>query len=344
MKLISIVIPAFNIEKYIGTCLYKIIDQVDNNDIEIIVVNDGSTDSSGDIADAYAQQYDYIKVIHQPNQGVSAARNRGLLIAKGDYIWFVDGDDFIDNNAISLLTKTIKKNQLDIIFFNHEKFFNKVKKLQMLDSCSKYISVEDKFITHLPSLIRKGVLTYSPCDKIIKRKILLDNDINFNIYLTYSEDYYWNYQIFKVVDTFAYTDQVLYFYRKSRDQSATTQLSLSHMHSALLALKTSVDDIVLNCNDNKTLKSLLLYSSQIFFYILPEFCKARELNNENMRQFYEIYQTYRDNAVELNSYNRGSRVFEIIYKQLTWYHTIHFYSQIVSFRRRVQLSILKRGI
>lgn len=341
---ISIIIPVFNIEKYLAACLNSIIHQADTS-LEVVIVNDGSTDNTGNIAANYAQKHNFVTVIHQANQGVSAARNRGLSAAKGDYVWFVDGDDFVNPSAIEFLTKTIRKNHVDIVFFNHKKFFNKVKKIQSLDSYSESILAKDKFITHLPFLLKQEVLTYSPCDKIIKRKLLLDHNIKFNINFTYSEDYYWNLQIFKAIDTFVYTDQILYFYRKSRDHSATTQLSLSHMYSALQALKLSVDDIVLNYDNSQTLQSLLLYSSQNFFYILPEFYKSKELNSENVSQFYEIYQIYRDNAVELDSCNRGSKIFEIIYNHLPWQHTIRLYSQIVSFRRRVQLYTLKkRGI
>jgi len=344
MILISIVIPAFNIEKYISECLDNIIKQSYKNYIEIIVVNDGSTDNTGSIADEYGQQYKFIRPIHQPNKGVSAARNIGLSTAIGQYVWFVDGDDFVGTSTIEFLTKAIKKHQVDVIFFNHEKFFNKVKRIRTLDSHSEDISNKNDFITCLPFLIRQEIITYSPCDKIIKRKLLLDHNIQFNINFTYSEDYYWNLQIFKAIDTFVYTDQILYFYRKSREHSATTQLSPSHMYSALQALKLSVDDIVLNYDNSQTLQSLLLYSSQAFFYILPEFYKAKELNSENVSQFYGIYQIYRDNAVELNSYNKGSRVFEILYNHLPWQDTIRLYSQIVSFRRRIQLYMLKRGI
>lgn len=92
MAFISIIIPAYNIEKYIARCLDSIVSK-HSDDIEVIVVDDGCTDRTGDIIDEYAAKYDKIKAIHKENGGVSSARNAGFDNAKGEWIWFVDGDD-----------------------------------------------------------------------------------------------------------------------------------------------------------------------------------------------------------------------------------------------------------
>lgn len=96
MKLISIIVPAYNVEQYLARCLDSILGQTYTN-LEILVVDDGSADRTGTIADEYAQKDDRIKVIHQKNRGLSGARNAALEIAKGDYIGYVDGDDFIES-------------------------------------------------------------------------------------------------------------------------------------------------------------------------------------------------------------------------------------------------------
>jgi len=97
---ISIIIPVFNVEKYIGICLESVINQTFRN-LEIILVNDGSTDGSGKICDEYAARDSRIRVIHQENKGVSAARNEGLRLSSGKYVGFVDGDDWIDDDMLS---------------------------------------------------------------------------------------------------------------------------------------------------------------------------------------------------------------------------------------------------
>ena len=93
---ISVVIPAYNVQKYLSACLDSVINQTYHN-LEIIVINDGSTDSTGTICDDYARKDTRIKVIHQENQGLSGARNTGLNNCTGDYIFFLDSDDYLNS-------------------------------------------------------------------------------------------------------------------------------------------------------------------------------------------------------------------------------------------------------
>ena len=97
---VSVIIPVYNVETYISKCISSVIEQSYKN-IEIILIDDGSKDSSGKILDEYEKGDDRITVIHQKNKGVSAARNRGLELASGDYVVFVDGDDWVDSNYVS---------------------------------------------------------------------------------------------------------------------------------------------------------------------------------------------------------------------------------------------------
>lgn len=96
--LLSIIIPVYNVEPYINKCLDSLIHCIDSNQAEIICIDDGSTDQSGKICDVYQEKYTNIKVIHQKNQGVAAARNTGLSHAKGEYIAWVDSDDYVSFN------------------------------------------------------------------------------------------------------------------------------------------------------------------------------------------------------------------------------------------------------
>lgn len=113
MKKISIIVPIYNCEKYLKKCIESILNQSYNN-LEIILVDDGSTDNSGEICDGYAEKDTRIKVIHKENGGPSAARNLGLDIASGDYISFVDSDDFIHPQMYEALTYSIEKENADM--------------------------------------------------------------------------------------------------------------------------------------------------------------------------------------------------------------------------------------
>lgn len=108
MPLISFIVPCYNVESYINTCVDSIVNQNFLN-IEVVLVDDGSSDNTGAICDEYAEKDNRIHVIHQDNLGVSQARNSGLEVAKGKWIWFADSDDYIKEDSLKILsdTKTI---------------------------------------------------------------------------------------------------------------------------------------------------------------------------------------------------------------------------------------------
>ena len=119
MPLFSIIIPVYNVEPYIRKCLNTVLSQ-DFNDWEALLIDDGSTDGSGSICDEFASRDYRFRVFHKINGGVSTARNIGLDNARGEWIWFVDSDDYITNNALSTLNRTIKSYDCDTIFFEME--------------------------------------------------------------------------------------------------------------------------------------------------------------------------------------------------------------------------------
>lgn len=107
---LSIIIPVYNVEKYLRECLDSCLEQnVTSEEYEIICVDDGSPDNCGKILDEYALQYSNIRVIHKENGGLSSARNAGLDVAIGKYVWFVDSDDFIGRNILADLFDILKK-------------------------------------------------------------------------------------------------------------------------------------------------------------------------------------------------------------------------------------------
>lgn len=118
---ISVVVPIYNVEKYLERCINSIINQTYKN-LEIILVDDGSTDNSGKIADKYKKIDSRIKVIHKTNGGLSDARNKGIRIASGKYISFIDSDDYIAEDMISYLYKLIKDNNSEISICNFQQF------------------------------------------------------------------------------------------------------------------------------------------------------------------------------------------------------------------------------
>lgn len=113
-QMLSIIVPVYKVEKYLRQCLDSIVNQTYEN-LEIILIDDGSPDNCGKICDEYAQRDNRIKVIHKENGGLSSARNIGTQIAKGEYITYVDSDDWLDKNMYSELISALEKYNLDMV-------------------------------------------------------------------------------------------------------------------------------------------------------------------------------------------------------------------------------------
>ena len=124
MAKISVVIPMYNVEDYLRECLNNIIGQT-LKDIEIICVDDGSPDNSAQIVTEYIEKHKdkNIKLIRKPNGGLSSARNAALDVAQGEYVYFIDSDDYIDTDCLELLYKRASEDELEILFFNAVSFF-----------------------------------------------------------------------------------------------------------------------------------------------------------------------------------------------------------------------------
>jgi glycosyltransferase involved in cell wall biosynthesis len=121
MKRLSILVPVYNVEKYLSKCLDSLLDQdIPTDEYEIIIINDGSTDSSLTIAESYLNQYPNVKLYSQENKGLGAARNAGIKIAEGNCLFFVDSDDFIEVNCLKFILTCFEAKKLDILRFNYE--------------------------------------------------------------------------------------------------------------------------------------------------------------------------------------------------------------------------------
>lgn len=119
--ILSVVVPIYNVEAYLKKCVKSLLDQnLSPEDYEILLIDDGATDSSGAICDEFAALYSNIHVIHQKNGGLSAARNTGIAAAKGKYIQFVDSDDYLNTNVLQGIVRQMEDNALDILRFNYQ--------------------------------------------------------------------------------------------------------------------------------------------------------------------------------------------------------------------------------
>lgn len=171
---LSIVIPVYKVEKYVEKCLRSCAEQdISSDEYEIIVVNDGSPDKSLEIVEHVAKKYNNITVISQENQGLSLARNKGLSLAKGDYIWFVDSDDWIEKDVLKKLTTLCTENDLDILHFCAANVIG-----GEIVRRFNYVRREKRILKGKDALL-DGI--HSPCApfSIYKRKFLQENNLSF---------------------------------------------------------------------------------------------------------------------------------------------------------------------
>ena len=214
--MISVIIPVYNVESYLDECIQSVVNQ-SYSDWECILVDDGSTDGSGDICDEWARKDVQIKVIHQKNGGVSNARNRGIEETKGEYIVFVDGDDSIGvehlcqlanaedaDLVVSGIRQICKDGQTDEMKPKTNKIF-----ILNKDSLIDFVDLNDKY------------LLYGPVAKLYKTSILKEHAIRFPVGCNYGEDLQFNLQYLEHVRTIAQVDEISYFYRRGTETLST---------------------------------------------------------------------------------------------------------------------------
>lgn len=169
--MISVIVPVYGVEKYLSKCIESLVNQT-FKDIEIILVDDGSPDSCGKICDTYAEKYEQLAVIHQVNQGVSVARNAGLKIAKGEYIGFVDPDDWVAPDMYESMHRVMKETDADLVICGYDYYDEQ----GQVDRSRRYVTKENEIITQkevmyrfsdMPPSIRHGVW-----NKFFKKNLL----------------------------------------------------------------------------------------------------------------------------------------------------------------------------
>jgi glycosyltransferase involved in cell wall biosynthesis len=170
MEMISVIIPVFNVKDYLKDCIESVINNTYKN-LEIIMIDDGSQDGSSEIIDEYAARDSRIKTIHKENTGVSSARNAGLDIATGDYISFVDSDDFIEPQMFENLLEILRKEDADIVQCGYEKVDENTQKRQkMFQSDKVFLSNKDVCEAYFV----KSKLNLMLWNKLYKRKVIGD--------------------------------------------------------------------------------------------------------------------------------------------------------------------------
>lgn len=234
---LSIIIPAYNVEQYLSKCLDSILTQ-ESADFEVICINDGSIDGTAELLAKYSQGHENLSLINQPNMGMSASRNRGLKLAKGEYVMFVDSDDWLESDSLKRLVETA--NGEDVIEFQ----------------CRKYFDDEDRYSTSdRPNVMQRSTgwdyfnkERLKPRDihfvciwqRIYRREFLLKNNLFFDESVRRAEDDLFSTMVMWYAASLKVIPLEVYVYRV-RPNSITTTISLERWKDSL-----KVQDILLN--------------------------------------------------------------------------------------------------
>ncbi|MCI7795125.1 MAG: glycosyltransferase, partial [Lachnospiraceae bacterium] len=219
MPFVSLIIPVYNAEKYLRRCLNSAMEQT-WKDMEVIVVNDGSTDSSLEICREYEQMDSRFRIINKENTGVSDSRNQAITAARGEYLQFMDSDDWLTPDATEILVQTAVNQDCDLVIAD----FYRV---------DKAVFTEKQHIRERGLLTREQFAEYmmqDPADyyygvlwnKLYRRKIIVDHDIHMDANLRWCEDFLFNLQFIRHAERFAAVQAPIYYYMKRKGSLVST--------------------------------------------------------------------------------------------------------------------------
>lgn len=243
MVKVSVIVPVYNNEKFLDKCLSNLIKQT-LEDIEIICVNDGSGDSSEDILNKYKQKDNRIIVVSQENQGAGASRNNGMDIAKGEYISFVDADDWLERDALKKLYENADRNKSDMVLFNSIEHWPAGEKKERIyipsdDAIDYYDLVFD--YDYCKDLVMNSMFVV--WSKIYKTSFLKENNIKFDTYKIFN-DVQFHIESMLLSKRLSYVPEILYNYNKLNEDSLQTSKSNSNKRLLLFDVFNGVEDFL----------------------------------------------------------------------------------------------------
>lgn len=303
---VSVIIPVYKVEKYLKRCIESVVNQSYKN-IEIILVNDGSPDKCGEICDSYARIDSRIKVIHKENGGLSSARNAGLDIASGEYIMFVDSDDWIEENSLEKLDKYMNMSY-DIINFKFSFVKEGSKNIIELQSDIKE-SYECDLISYIDKLF-SGELDFFIWNKLYKKDLF--NEVKFPEGRNY-EDLATIYKLYFKAKNIIVTDYSLYKYWLGNLNSITSNSTIKNMTDYLLSTKEiyEVNKNYLQIN-KRDFSSVDTWYKMMIIQLLINYTKSTYKDDELKR---EIQSELRSSKARISAvYKQGKIAKYVLYK------------------------------
>lgn len=269
--LLSIIVPVYNVEKYLKQCLESIISQL-NEEVEVLIVDDGSEDQSGEICNFYASKYNYLRVIHKENGGLSEARNVGIENANGCYLFFLDSDDWITEGAIKSLLVKIKENSEPDVILNLLKYYYDDSGKE--ESCgyvfTQGLSLREPIDLFYELLHVHGIFLGTPIF-VIKKSFLHDNMLFFKPNL-FHEDNLWIAEVFIRSKKIILNNFELFYYRKNRAGSIMNSISFRNIEDQIKIIEILSNEV--KESDDREKKTIKFWNSKIYRAIIRELIRC----------------------------------------------------------------------
>lgn len=316
MDIISIIIPAYNVEKYINRCLNSIVNQTYKK-LEVIIVDDGSIDDTAMICEEYCKKYQWIQCIHKKNEGLGFARNTGLNYATGEYVTFVDGDDYILPTHIEKMYSSLINNNADTCFSGYIKVFNK-KKVEFPHICTgKIFNQKDIINEILPRMCGKkcdgsDYIEMSVCMVLFSNRIIKQNKLKFHSEREFiSEDLIFDTDYYPLANKVCVCDSIGYCYCDN-EASLTTKYNMERfvMQKKMTnEIKRRTRNLGINelCEEriNTTFISIIRYCIKLEQKFSKQIGIFKSIKNIRMiccdSMVQQILLTYQNNLVQTKS-------------------------------------------
>jgi len=307
---VSIILPVYNVENFLGICIESVIRQTYQN-LEIILVDDGSTDKSGEICDGYSSRDKRIWVIHKENEGVSTARNVGVKHAMGDYICFADSDDILEEDYVSYLLGMALDNGVDVAVTTD--FFTTFGGKQIAHDRVILVNGEDAAAAILYYHIPIGCYC-----KMFKRSFLIDNGILFYPDVYIGEGFNFNVLAFCKADQVAIGRRKVYCYRRDNTSSVMTDFKLHKAEMAIKAIEIIRNNLQIRSSRLLAACEYADWHTKGDMYNWMVLAKAQRQNPDLYRQCYKKIRSYAFTAIfaPVNKKERFRAVVQFVHPRL----------------------------
>ncbi|SHR97685.1 glycosyl transferase family protein [Mycobacteroides abscessus subsp. abscessus] len=311
--LISITIPIFNVKEYIKDCIESVLGQSYKN-IEVILVNDGSTDSSGEICNYYSRLDGRVRVFHQGNNGVSSARNKGIKNAKGEYLAFVDPDDTIEPTLYEELVETLLRFNADMVVCPIRTINLATNTTSVSSTLEPNVLITSKEIEEkiIPAILENETYSLvSSVNKLYKKELFYNNQILFDESKLHSEDAKLNFSHLQYINSLVFLEKPLYNYYQ-RCRGSLTKAFIPELYTYILDNKNSLLQLAKKYNCTEQIEAVVNHFTEVTLLHIQDIINNKVITRE--KKYSLILSILEDENFikELNKYKSQSLFFSIL--------------------------------